>query len=215
VVSGSYEHDSRSDLLTDRLYLNDGKGGLTLDTKLLPTVTTSGGCVTAGDMDNDGDLDLFVGGRLVKGQYPFPAESIILENTDDGFKNVTISACPILSNVGMISDAIWTDYDGDNDMDLIVVGEWTDVLVYENNDGLLTRSTTALDKPLVGWWNCIVASDLDGDGDADYVLGNLGENYKYQASDEQPFEIFGGDFDDNGISDIVVSYHSDDKIRRI
>ncbi len=210
VVSGSNEFQANSIALADKLYINDGNGNFTMDDKLLPKISTSGGCVTAGDFDGDGDEDLFVGGRLVHGHYPSPAQSLLLENTGKGYIDVTKAKTTALSMAGMITDAIWSDYDGDGDVDLLVVGEWTDILVFENNDGHLERNENALDATLVGWWNSIVPADLDGDGDTDYLVGNLGENYKYQASSLAPFEIFGGDFDENGVQDIVVSYHNDD-----
>ena len=112
----------------------------------------------------------------------------------------------------MITDGAWTDYDGDGDLDLMLVGEWTDVLLFENNEGQFSRNKRNLSKSIVGWWNSIEPADLDKDGDMDYVLGNLGENYKYQASDDEPFEVFAGDFDNSGVQDIVVSYYSEDKL---
>ena len=212
VVSGSNEFQKNSIALTDRLYLNNGQGDFVTDTKLLPEIKTSGGCVAASDFDNDGDVDLFIGGRLVHGAYHNPAESILLENRPEGFVNVTKDVASELSSAGMITDAIWSDYDKDGDEDLLIVGEWTDILVYENREGKLVRNNTLIDNAYVGWWNTIVPADLDGDGDMDYILGNLGENYKYQATDQNPFEIFGGDFDENGIQDIVVSYHNDEAL---
>ena len=111
----------------------------------------------------------------------------------------------------MINDGVWTDIDGDKDLDLILVGEWTDVITYENVDGQLTKKEYT-DEALTGWWNIIKAVDLDNDGDEDYLLGNLGENYKYEASKDRPFELFAGDFDNSGVQDIVVSYYNDDKL---
>ena len=211
VVSGSNEFKVNAPQLVDRLYLNNG-GRFTKDNKLLPTINSSGGCVAAADYDGDGDLDLFVGGRSVHGQYPNPAQSFLLENTPQGFKDVTTSDAPDVALAGMLTDAIWSDYDKDGDKDLIAVGEWTDILVFKNVGERLELDKSVVDKSLVGWWNAIVPADIDKDGDMDYIVGNLGENYKYQASDDEPFEVFGGDFDDNGMKDIVVSYHNNDAL---
>lgn len=211
VVSGSNEHQEGSAQLYDRLYVNDGKGNFS-KSRSVPDQAINGGCVAAADYDGDGDMDLFVGGRQVHGAYPNPAASQLLVNTEDGFLDKTSELAPDLVKPGMITDALWTDYDKDGDSDLIIVGEWTDILIYENVDGKLVQNKKLLSKSLVGWWNAIRAADLDGDGDLDYVLGNLGENYKYQASDKEPFEVFAGDFDKSGKQDIVVSYYCDETL---
>ncbi len=195
----------------DRLYTNDGKGNFTLSTGL-PDMISQTGAVAAGDFDGDGDLDLFIGGRLSHGHYPNPAPAKLLQNNKGQFKDVTETLAKELQLPGMITDAEWTDYDADGDLDLMLVGEWTDVLIYDNKEGRLTRNTNAVEQSLVGWWNSIESADLDGDGDIDYVLGNLGENYKYQASDIEPFEIFAGDFDNSGVQDIVLSYYNDEAL---
>ena len=211
VGTASNQETEGSVNLSDRLYLNNGKGQFVIS-KTLPTLSKQTGTVVAGDYDGDGDQDLFVGGRLVHGKYPNPASSTLLENTDKGFVDVTAKVAADLQSPGMITDGSWTDYDGDGDVDLMLVGEWTDILIFENNDGQLSRNKSAVTKSLVGWWNSIEVADLDKDGDMDYVVGNLGENYKYQASDDEPFEVFAGDFDNSGVQDIVVSYYNDDKL---
>ncbi|NNF20603.1 MAG: VCBS repeat-containing protein, partial [Saprospiraceae bacterium] len=207
VVSGSNEFSDESSMYLDRIYLNDGSGNFKRDLDFIQGINTSGGTISSCDFDQDGDLDLFVGGRQIAGQYPYPADSYILKNTGKGFEKDEVNNT-LFKDLGMINTSIWTDYDGDKDMDLIVAGEWTDILLFINEESRFVKRNL-LDRPMVGWWNCIKAADLDGDGDEDLILGNLGDNYKYQATDEKPFEVYAGDFDENGQSDIVVGYYSD------
>ncbi len=213
IVSGSNEFEEYSSNLKDRLYQNDGKGNFTKLKNAIPDITTSGGCVSNGDFDNDGDQDLFVGGRVVPGKYPLPATSYLLENNNGIFKDVTADKSPELQTPGLITSSLWTDFNDDGKMDLIIAGEWTDILIFQNNgDGFEKVEHPLGTKNHVGWWNCIKAADLDGDGDDDYILGNLGLNYKYQATDDKPFEVFCSDFDENGNLDIVVGYYSGDHL---
>ena len=207
VVSGSNEFGAKSELMEDRLYINDGKGNFKKDTKFLPRFLTSGSCVEECDFDNDGDIDLFVGGRLVPGRYPEDPKSYLLENTGSSFEDAT-NKLQAGASLGMVTAAIWSDLDGDNNQDLITVGEWTDINVFINDSGTFNKSELGL----VGWWNSIESADLDNDGDLDFVVGNLGENYKYKATEEAPFEMFSGDFDKNGINDIVLSYYNDETL---
>lgn len=214
VVSGSNEYPEGSKMLEDRMYLNNGTSGFKRDISLFPqSINIAGGSVRACDYDNDGDQDLFIGGRLIHGKYPNSPRSFLLVNNGSGFEDKTEELAPELMKPGMINSAAWTDLDTDGDMDLIIVGEWTDILVYKNENQHLTLDKSALSEgPLVGWWNVIKAYDLDNDGDEDYILGNLGENYKYQATNEKPFEIFAGDFDNNNVQDIVLSYYADNDL---
>ncbi len=212
VVSGSYEFKEGSGFLQDRLYINDGKGNYKSALAFLPKMLNGGGAVSTGDFDKDGDQDLFVGGRTISGQYPFAPDSYLLQNENGRFKDVTEQLAPELRKLGMVSSSCWSDYDKDGDEDLMVVGEWTDILIYNNDNGSFKKTTTPLSASYTGWWNVIKAVDLDNDGDDDYVVGNLGNNYKYKATDEKPFEIYGGDLDQNGSRDIVVGYYSDDKL---
>lgn len=208
VVSGGNEFSAESPLLYDRLYLNDGLGNFKKAKGAIPELAVSGGVVVSGDYDNDGDLDLFVGGRLVPGQYPQAASSFILQNNNGVFKDVTAIVLPELSGIGMVSTAIWTDYNNDGKMDLLIAGEWMSVLLYENSlDGfveVLKSSDASLS--LDGWWNAVKQGDFDNDGDMDYIVGNLGLNYKYKASPGAPFELYYDDFDGNNKGDIVLSY---------
>ena len=209
VVSGGNEFAPDSPLLQDRIYLNDGTGKFDRDRKLLPELLSSGGVVKASDVDGDGDQDLFVGGRIIPGKYPYSPRSYILRNDGGKFIDATESVAPELKHPGLITSAIWSDFSGDGIEDLIVVGEWTGVLMFENQNGILKNISKENGLELqTGWWNKIVAVDLDKDGDQDYVLGNLGLNYKYHASFDEPFEVYAHDFDDNGTTDIVLGYYN-------
>ena len=212
VTSGGNQFENGSPNYQDRLYINKNKEqGFVREKKALPEMNTSTGCVVAADFDKDGDLDLFVGGRQTPGKYPYPARSYILRNDNGVFNDVTEQIAPELKEIGMVTSAIWTDFDNDNDRDLIVVGEWMPITFFENRDGKLVNTTDKLfAKENVGWWWSIVGGDFDNDGDIDYIAGNLGYNYKYQASVEEPFTIYSKDFDDNGQNDIVLSYYDID-----
>ncbi len=209
VVSGSNELALQDAAMQDRLYINDGQGNFSKNAAALPKMPTSGSCVKAADFDADGDLDLVVGGRVLPGKYPYAPDSYLLQNEGGTFKDVTAELAPDLQKIGMVTDAIWTDYDGDEDPDLIVVGEWMPIEVLQNNGGTfnLDTKTLGLEKSN-GWWNCIEAADMDGDGDMDYVLGNLGLNSKNKASEHQPFHVYSDDFDGNGKNDIVLGYYN-------
>jgi enediyne biosynthesis protein E4 len=206
VVSGGNEFEHSDALLQDRLYFNDGKGNFTKKADALPKMLTSGQRVTASDIDGDGDLDLFVGGRLLPGLYPFPAVSYLLGNDGGRFVNITPQAAPELTQIGMITDAVFSDYDGDGDNDLIVVGEWSPIMIFENNQGnfKVLVNPPGLEKTNA-WWYSIAAADIDGDGDVDYVAGNLGLNNKFKPNIEKPLHVFCNDFDQNGTYDIVLS----------
>lgn len=205
VISGSYEFEEGSEQLKNRLYFNDGKGNFTYDNNALPEMKTNGSCVAAGDYDQDGDLDLFIGGRVVSGKYPMAPESFLLENINGRFENISESIAEF-SKMGMVTSALWTDYDDDDDLDLICVGEWMPICVFTNTGGSFKKSTI---PNSTGWWNSISGGDFDNDGDTDYILGNLGTNSKNKASTDLPFHIYGDDFDDNGNFDIVLGYYYD------
>ena len=212
VVSGSNEFLKTPSLLEDRLYLNNGKGTFEKSTGLLPKFTTNGGTISSCDFDKDGDQDLFIGGGVLPGKYPYASKSILLQNNKEGFKDVTQTLAPELEKAGIIQSSVWSDYNSDGNLDLIVVGEWTSPMFFTNDGKEFSLTKIGEVNKMVGWWNKITAIDLDNDGDDDYLLGNLGENYKYKATDEEPFEIFSGDFDNNGKQDIVLGYYSESNL---
>ncbi|WP_436517275.1 VCBS repeat-containing protein [Ekhidna sp. To15] len=215
VVVGGNEYDTSGDSYQDLFYENvDGEF---TQKDILPSFQESTIIVRSADYDGDGDYDLFVGGRLVPGNYPLAPGSrlyknMFKENGELGFEDITETVAPELLNTGMVNDATWSDYDVDGDLDLIVVGEWMPVIVYKNELGSFTEVTRDLGLTAkVGWWFHVTAADIDNDGDEDYLLGNLGLNYKYKASEETPFSLYSHDFDSNGRRDIVLSYFDSGK----
>jgi len=210
VVSGGNEYPKNDFHYTDRVYLNQGndifnKGAI------LNANRISGSVVKSVDYDGDGDIDLFVGGRHTPHQYPNPTSSMLLVNDNGQLVNQTETLSPELLNIGMVTDGIWTDYDQDNDLDLIVVGEWMPITVFENNHGNLSKINTEDFKSSYGWWFSIEQGDFDNDGDLDYIAGNLGLNYKYKTSPDKPFDVYYNDFDSNGNADIVLGYYNKEK----
>jgi len=206
VVSGGNEFKNEENIYFDRLYINN-KGVFNTSLKLKES-NQSGSKVKGNDFDNDGDLDILVAGRQHPGKYPFPVSSKILLNDNGNFKDVTLNLAPELIDLGMITDFSWSDYDGDGDIDIVLVGEWTGLIFFENINGKFQKDKSVKEmESFVGWWSAIESGDFDGDGDMDFVIGNNGLNYKYKASPEAPFEIYANDFDDNGSFDIVLGYY--------
>lgn len=212
VVSGSVECEAQDPVLRDRLYLNDGQGSFTqAPEESLPEWMESGSVVTAADYDRDGDLDLFVGGRVIPGKYPLTPVSKLLENQGGLFKDVTDAHAPGLPQSGLVTSAVWSDADGDGWIDLFVAHEWGPIKLYKNRQGKLVDATSeaGLDQ-LLGWWNGIAARDLDGDQDIDLVVCNLGLNTKYHASRDKPALLYYGDFDATGNYRLLeAEYESD------
>ncbi|MDQ2657462.1 MAG: FG-GAP-like repeat-containing protein, partial [Bacteroidota bacterium] len=206
VVSGGYEFVSGDKALQDRLYINDGRGNFS--GKTLPELRVSKSCVKSIDFDKDGDIDLFVGGRLIHGSYPMAPESFLLENDGKGNMKIASESFAEGSSLGMITDAAVADLNSDEWPDLILVGEWTPIRVFLNNAGKFSeRTKDYITQPGNGWWNKILSSDFDNDGDLDFIVGNLGINAQIEADEQSPAKIYYSDIDNNGsIDPILTSY---------
>ena len=200
------EFEIGSEFLQDRIYINDGHGKFKKDDKILPAIFQSSQCVKATDIDQDGDIDLFVGTRLLPGKYPYPISSYLLINENGIYTDRTTKIAPDLQNIGLVTDAVFTDIDLDGDFDLMIVGEWMEITLLENQTGIYINNSKkwGLENTRGLWWS-ITANDLDNDGDEDYIIGNLGKNNKFKASKESPFKVYANDFDNNGTNDIVLA----------
>jgi hypothetical protein len=211
IISGGSENQQGTDAQQDRLYLNDKNENFIYSADALPDTRSSGSCVVANDFDKDGDLDLFVGGRITPGQYPVACRSYLLRNDGNAhFSDLTGNIAPALAEVGMVTSALWTDFDNDHFTDLVVTGEFMPLRFFKNTDGKLAEIKSGLENK-TGWWNSIAAADFDEDGDIDYVAGNLGLNSRLKASKDQPLCIYAKDFDKNGLLDPVMCYFVDHK----
>ncbi|MEM8565190.1 MAG: VCBS repeat-containing protein [Bacteroidota bacterium] len=210
VSSGGNEFKEGSIELVDRLYINSGDGSFIRNVEALPKIMESSSVVRPFDYDNDGDLDLFVAGRLVPQKWPSPANSRLLQNRSGNFVDVTDEAAPEFLSLGLVTDATWTDLNRDGLVEIVVVGEWMPISIFEFDNGQFRNVSHEYGtEKEVGWWYSISAGDLDGDDDLDLIAGNLGTNYKYKASEEEPFQIYYNDFDGNGTGDIVLGYFND------
>lgn len=210
VVSGGSEFSELAPALQHRLYLNNGRGTFRKAAGHLPLTNSNGSRVAAADFDGDGDTDLFLGGRVVPGRYGIDPPSVLLTNDGSGrFTDVSKQAAPDLAGVGMVTDALWQDVDGDRRVDLVVVGEWMPMTIFRNiGAGKLERmSVPGLEKSH-GWWNRIVAGDFTGDGRTDFVLGNLGRNTRLRAAENEPATMYVQDFDRNGFVEQIISYYN-------
>ncbi|MFN8239437.1 MAG: VCBS repeat-containing protein [Bacteroidales bacterium] len=210
IASGGYENENGSKAFLDHLYINDGKGNFTDRSDVIPLNAISKGCVRAADIDNDGDLDIFVSGRVKPWSYPLPVSSFIYRNDSrDGeivLTDVTSTSAAELIDLGMVCDASFADYDNDGWVDLIIAGEWMPLVFLHNDKGIFRDATgTSGCNSITGWWNSIAPGDFDNDGDIDFVAGNLGLNSFYRASTEHPVTVFGKDFDNNGSFDAFLS----------
>ncbi|MEP6684617.1 MAG: VCBS repeat-containing protein [Parafilimonas sp.] len=204
IVSGSYEIPPNHPISNDRLFINDGKGKFTKAANALPQDSTNGSCVRAADFDGDGDLDLFIGGRVISGRYPEPPKSFLFENVNGKFIDATEKLCPQLKQIGMITDALFTDFDNDGKVDLIITGEWMPVTFFKNTGKAFIKQNNTGIENNIGWFNSITAGDFDNDGDIDYVVGNLGLNTNYTCTASEPLTILAKDIDNNGSMDAMV-----------
>src|SRR5436309_6367 len=209
VVSGGSEYSALAPALQDRLYLNDGRGRFHKATGSLPAEDNSGSRVVAADYDGDGDIDLFVGGRVVPWRYGADPRSMVLQNDGHGhFTDVTRRLAPDLEHVGMVTDAVWRDVDGDGRPDLVVVGEWMPITIFHNaGGGRLVRVTTPGLERSEGWWNRIVAGDFTGHGRVDFIVGNLGLNTRLHTSVSEPVTMYAQDFNGTGPFEQIISVY--------
>jgi hypothetical protein len=212
IVSGGAAFNDGSSFYQDRLYLNDGNGNFTRGQNVLPVTVSGGSSITGADFDKDGDIDLFRAGSNLAGFYPLPARSYLLQNDKGKFSDITNESAPGLMYAGVINAAVWTDFDNDSWVDLIVVGEWMPPMIFKNEHGKLVqiKNTGGLENTN-GWWNSIYPLDIDKDGDIDYVLGNMGTNIDYKPSPKKPMELFYHDFDGNGKQEAVISTYITDE----
>jgi len=214
IVMGGSESKTESEAYQDELWLNDGMGSFTKNSENIPKITASGGCVVSADFDQDGDEDLFVGGRVSPQKYPNIPRSYLLENQGGKFVDITPKD---LSQIGMVADALTEDFDGDGWTDLIIAGEWMPLVFFQNKKGKLARTTSNFhtknkEKTAVnGLWNCLEAADVDGDGDMDFLAGNHGLNTNLNASSDEPLTLYTDDYDGNGSPDPIVAQYFPNK----
>ncbi|MGB3851192.1 MAG: VCBS repeat-containing protein [Tunicatimonas sp.] len=210
VVSGGSDFAELDWALQDRLYRNDGAGNYVRDTAALPAMLSSGSSVAAADVDQDGDTDLFVGGRLIPGRYPQAPRSYLLRNDGTGrFRDATADLNPSLLAPGMVTNAVWTDLDQDGWPDLVMVGEWMPIRVFMNREGQLEEVKFEELGQTSGWWNTVEAHDVNNDGYPDLVAGNQGGNNQFRASPQTPVRLYFADFDQNGAIDPLLTYYID------
>jgi hypothetical protein len=213
VVTGGNEFFGNMVQQDDRLYINDGKGNFTRSVDLLPAMRENKSCVRPLDLDNDGDVDLFVAGRVVGYQYGKPAKSFLLVNDGKGkLSDETDKLAPSLRNAGMITDAAWADLDNDGKSELIVSGDWMPVRIFKYDGAIFSEVENILDptsaiKKISGLWQTLAVADIDGDGDQDFVAGNLGLNTRLRKDgDNSKLTMYVGDFDKNGQREHILGY---------
>jgi len=208
VTCGDVQFEENSIYYKPRLYVNDGKGNFSFTSAAIPdSVLTIAGCVAADDYDGDGDFDLFIGGRVSK-KYPMPPKSFLLQNDKGVFTDVTAKVCPALQRPGMVTSAVWADFDNDKQTDLIIAGDWMPVRFFKNNHGVLVETTASTGLTgVTGMWRSLNATDMDNDGDIDFVAGNLGLNCDYRVSPIEPMLLFATDWDVNGSIDPIFFYY--------
>jgi hypothetical protein len=212
VVSGGNERQNNDPSLLDRLYINDGKGNFSKSNSI-PGLYGNKSVAVAADVDHDGDLDLFVGGRVVAGRYgEIPDSYLLINDGKANFSVATESVAPELRKIGMVTDALWTDFNKDGWLDLITVGEWMPITVFKNEKGRLTNFTRTLGlQNFMGLWTTVHAADINNDGNEDLLIGNWGENSKLHATEKYPLELYSDDFDNNGDLDQVLATEKNGK----
>jgi len=214
VACGGNEFPESSSALSDRLYINDGKGNFTKSDQVLPAGKyESTSCVRAADFDKDGLMELFVGIRLKPFAYGVPVNGYILKNDGKGnFRDITAQVAPELRNIGMIRDMVWADVDGDGDLDMIIAGDWMPIKVFINDHGKFKEKKDAFgSEKTEGWWNCLAAGDFNGDGHIDFIAGNHGLNSRFKATPEKPVSMYVSDFDLNGTVEQIICVYDGDK----
>lgn len=204
IVTGSNEFPENAPELHDLLYLNDGKGNFKRDVRF-PSIFENGSCVAAADFDKDGDQDLFVGSRMISGKYGMnPSSNFYINDGTGEFKNQSKRFMAEITDLGMVTDAEWSDIDKDGYTDLIVTQDWGQIVIFKNERGKkMTLSSKIKDSE--GLWNCIKPADIDGDGDTDFIVGNIGDNTKLKVSPENPALLHAKDFDNNGTVEQIIS----------
>lgn len=213
VVSGGNEYPVNSKYYNDRLYINTGNGTMILSNDTIDKNHNSKSCVKAFDFDDDGDKDLFVGGKLIPGKFPLSPPSAILENIGGVFKDITSEICPELLKAGMVNDALWTDVNNDSKVDLVIVGDWMPIRIFLQKNGKFSEATNQFGLAnSSGWWNCISGADFDNDGDTDLIVGNRGTNNQIKGSVSKPATLYAYDFDKNGSLDPILNYYYNDSI---
>ena len=205
IGSGGNNPAAGGQYLQDRLYINDGKGNFQINMTALPQNGLNTSVVLPYDMDEDGDMDLFVGSRSIPGNYGLPPRSFLFENDGKGnFASVAATRAPQLERLGMVTDAKWVNVTGDDRPELVVVGEWMSPKVLQWNNGKLELQKTNL-SDYNGWWYAIESDDIDGDGDQDLILANRGENFYFTASADAPAKLWLSDFDENGTIEKIIT----------
>ncbi len=210
LAAGSTEFGPGAPAFQDRLFINEGRGYFVESKGALPEFLESTECVRSEDVDGDGDLDLFVGGRNVPGFYPFSPKSHVLLNDKGRFTDASDAWLPNAHGLGMITGAQFGDLDGDRTNELVLTAEWMPIRVFKNDGKHFTEiSATVLDSTLIGWWQGLALEDIDGDGDLDILAGNLGMNNKFHPTKEHPLKVYSGDLDASGTNDIVLAKTTD------
>ncbi len=215
VASGGYNSFAAGGPVSQgRLYINNGAGKFTRAVSALPAISISAGAVAAGDLNGDGFPDIFLGGRVVPGRYPeTPASYILLNDGKGNFKDATKKICPLLTNAGMFTSAVFADMDGDKKKELITAGDWMPVQIWKIVNGRLEDKTSSfIDSSQNGWWNTLAVTDVNGDGRPDIIAGNYGLNCQWKASKNEPVEMCYKDFDDNGSVDPIFCYYIQGKL---